>query len=352
MLNLSQLKAKGIYVEGAKGVMAYDTVNGKIKTNFSKTALAMDSALQTTPNVGYPASFFQYIDPQIVEILFGVTNANRIAPEVKQGTWADEYYSFVCEEASGDVTAYSDRTEQVTTEVNYNFQTREQARFETIIQYGNLETDKANQAKIALSSRKQIAGANIIARKQNQFYLFGVSGKINHGLLNSSDLNPSVNPNTITVGGSTYTDFIIADSGALPYLSEKMEEASLLNSRGVEEFYVLMPQKMTREQREECLLYVDSRWNEFYDDDEEEIRSLERNYAVLQYQETVNLCAMSSYGIDMQFCENHKNPIILYFKDYPSANKMIDIVKHHEIDNWAAEFTKKELKKPELVSFP
>ena len=205
MLNLEQLKAKGIYVEGAKGIMAYDTVNGKIKTNFSKTALAMDSALQTTPNVGYPASFFQYIDPQIVEILFGVTNANRIAPEVKQGTFADEYYSFVCEEATGDVTAYSDRTENVTTEVNYNFQTREQARFETIIQYGNLEVEKANQAKIALASRKQIAGANIIARKQNQFYLFGVSGKINHGLLNSSDLNPSINPNSITIGGSTYT---------------------------------------------------------------------------------------------------------------------------------------------------
>jgi hypothetical protein len=165
----------------------------------------MDSALQTTPNVGYPASFFQYIDPQIVEILFGVTNANRIAPEVKQGTWADEYYSFIEQDAAGDVTAYSDRTENVTTEVNYNFQTREQARFETIIQYGNLETDKANQAKIALASRKQIAGANIIARKQNQFYLFGVSGLINHGLLNSSDLNPSINPIQITVGGNNYT---------------------------------------------------------------------------------------------------------------------------------------------------
>ena len=205
MLNLDQLKAKGIYVEGAKGVMAYDTVNGKIKTNFSKTALAMDSALQTTPNVGYPASFFQYIDPQIVEILFGVTNANRIAPEVKQGTWADEYYSFIEQDTAGDVTAYSDRTEQVTTEVNYNFQTREQARFETIIQYGNLETDKANQAKIALASRKQIAGANIIARKQNQFYLFGVSGLINYGLLNDPNLNASINPNSITIGGNTYT---------------------------------------------------------------------------------------------------------------------------------------------------
>jgi hypothetical protein len=205
MLNLDQLKAKGIYVEGAKGVMSYDTVNGKIKTNFSKTALAMDSALQTTPNVAYPASFFQYIDPQIVEILFGVTNANRIAPEVKQGTWADEFYTYTTEEAIGDVTAYSDRTENVTSEVNYEFQTREQARFETILQYGNLEVDKASQAKIALASRKQIAGANIIARKQNQFYLYGVSGKINHGLLNSSDLNPSINPNSITIGGSTYT---------------------------------------------------------------------------------------------------------------------------------------------------
>lgn len=205
MLNLDQLKAKGIYVEGAKGVMAYDTVNGKIKTNFSKTALAMDSALQTTPNVAYPASFFQYIDPQIVEILFGVTNANKIAPEVKQGTWADEFYTYTTEEAIGDVTAYSDRTEQVTSEVNYEFQTREQARFETILQYGNLEVDKANQAKIALASRKQIAGANIIARKQNQFYLYGVSGKINYGLLNDPNLNASINPNSITIGGNTYT---------------------------------------------------------------------------------------------------------------------------------------------------
>ena len=205
MLTLEKLRAKGIYVEGARGVMAYDSVNGKIKTDFSKTKLAMDAAMQTQANVGYPASFFQYIDPQIVEILFGVTNANKIAPEVKQGTWSDEYYSFPCEEAIGGVTAYSDRTENVTTEVNYNFQTREQARFETIVQFGNLEIDKANQAKIALQSRKQIAGANIIARKQNQFYLFGVSGKINHGLLNSSDLNPSINPNTITIGGNTYT---------------------------------------------------------------------------------------------------------------------------------------------------
>ena len=205
MLNLEQLKAKGIYVEGAKGVMAYDTVNGKIKTNFSKTALAMDSAMQTTPNVGYPASLFQYIDPQIVEILFGVTNANRLAPEVKQGTWEQEYYNYAVEERISDVTAYSDRTENVTTEVNYEYNVRELARFQTVIQYGDLEVDKANQAKIALQSCKQLAGADIIARKQNQFYLYGVSNKQNYGILNEPNLNPSINPNSITIGGSTYT---------------------------------------------------------------------------------------------------------------------------------------------------
>ena len=205
MLNLEQLKAKGIYVDGAKGIMAYDTVNGKIKTNFSKTALAMDSAMQTTPNVGYPASLFQYIDPQIVEILFGVTNANRLAPEVKQGSWEQEYYNYAVEERISDVTAYSDRTENVTTEVNYEYNVRELARFQTVIQYGDLEVDKANQAKIALQSRKQLAGADIIARKQNQFYLYGVSNKQNYGILNEPNLNPSINPNSITVGGNTYT---------------------------------------------------------------------------------------------------------------------------------------------------
>ena len=205
MLNLEQLKAKGIYVDGAKGIMAYDTVNGKIKTNFSKTALAMDSAMQTTANVGYPASLFQYIDPQIVEILFGVTNANRLAPEVKQGSWEQEYYNYAVEERISDVTAYSDRTENVTTEVNYEYNVRELARFQTVIQYGDLEVDKANQAKIALQSRKQLAGADIIARKQNQFYLYGVSNKQNYGILNEPNLNPSINPNSITIGGSTYT---------------------------------------------------------------------------------------------------------------------------------------------------
>ena len=211
MLTLEKLKAKGIVFDGAKGVMAYDSVNGHIKTNFSKTKLAMDSALQTIPNIGFPASMFQYIDPQIVEILFAVTNANKLAPEVKQGDWTIELTTFAVEERTGDVTAYSDRTENVTTTVNYEYPVREQVRFQTMIEYGDLEMDKANTAKIALQSRKQLAGADIIARKQNQFYLQGVSGKINYGILNEPNLNASISP--ITVGGNTTWELASKNGG-------------------------------------------------------------------------------------------------------------------------------------------
>lgn len=210
MLDLEKLRKKGIVVEGAKGVMAYDSVNGHIRTNFEKTKLAMDSAMVTTPNVAYPASFFQYIDPQIVEVLFGATNANKLAPEVKQGTWEQEFYNFPVEEVVGDVTAYSDRTENVSTTVNYEFPVRELARFQTVIEYGDLEADKASVAKIALASRKQIAGANIIARKQNQFYLYGVSGKQNYGLLNDPNLNSTVSPITVN-NNTTWTAKTTAD---------------------------------------------------------------------------------------------------------------------------------------------
>lgn len=211
MLDLEKLKAKGIHVAGAKGVMAYDNVGGHIRTNFSKTKLAMDSAMTTTANVAYPASFFQYIDPQIVEILFGVTNANKIAPEVKQGTWEQEFYNFPVEEIVGDVTAYSDRTENVSTTVNYEYPVRELARFQTVIEYGDLEADKANTAKIALASRKQIAGANIIARKQNQFYLYGVSGKQNYGMLNEPNLNASISPIQDANNNTTWSAKTTAD---------------------------------------------------------------------------------------------------------------------------------------------
>lgn len=207
MVTLDDLKAKGIVFSDAKGVMAYDE-NGR--TDFKKTVsnMAMDAALN--PNVGAPASFYQWIDPQIVEVLFGVTNAGKLAGEVKQGDWTQDFYNFPVEEINGGVTAYNDFDETVTTDVNYNYPVRELARFQTNIKYGDLEAEKASVAKIQLASRKQLAAAKVIAQYQNHFYLYGVSGKANYGMLNEPNLNPSVSP--ITIGGnSTWATKTAAD---------------------------------------------------------------------------------------------------------------------------------------------
>ena len=64
-------KERGIVAPYAKGFMAYDSVNGNIRTDYNKTArmLAQDAAI-TPANVGVPSAFTAYIDPKIVQILF------------------------------------------------------------------------------------------------------------------------------------------------------------------------------------------------------------------------------------------------------------------------------------------
>lgn len=207
-------RLRGIIAEGAKGFMAYDSVNGHINVDPARTAkrMAMDAApaALTTPNVGFPAAYYQYLDPRVVEVLFGVKAATRLAAEIKMGDWTTDYANFPVEEITGDVTPYSDFADNVSSEVNYEFPVRELFRFQTVIHFGDLEADKAAAAKIALASRKQYAAAEIIARKSNRFYLFGVKGKQIYGLLNDPNLNASISPISVS-GKSTWADKIAAD---------------------------------------------------------------------------------------------------------------------------------------------
>lgn len=210
MITLQDLKAKGIVFEGARGVMAYDA-NGK--TDFQKTVtnMAMDSALN--PNVGFPGSFFQYVDPQITEVLFGVTNAARLTGgDVKQGSWEQEFYNFPVEEVHGGVTGYNDFDDASSVDVNYNYPVRELGRFQATLKYGDLESAKASVAKIELASRKQLAAAKVIAEYANSFYMHGISGKQNYGILNDPNLNAAISPASIG-GNSTWASKIAANPG-------------------------------------------------------------------------------------------------------------------------------------------
>lgn len=203
-------KERGISGVGLRDFMAFDSVNGKTVLNAQKTKLAMDAALITTPNVGLPPALFQYLNPEVVNVLFAPNNATRLFAERKMGDWTTDFMQFPVEEIAGNVNPYDDYDPAVSTDVNYEFPTRENFRFQTSIKYGDLEVEKAAVAKIALVARKQRAAAAVIAKASNRFYLFGVQGKAVYGLLNDPNLNTVQQP--YTVGGNvTWASKVAAD---------------------------------------------------------------------------------------------------------------------------------------------
>lgn len=164
--------------------------------------MAMDSAAVLQANIGIPVILTTYLDPRIVEVLFAPMNAAKFFAPTKYGSWTDEQAQFSVEEIDGEVTPYADYADNSFSGVNYNFPVRQQLRYQTMIRYGDLETEKASQAKIALVARKQYAAAQIIARNENKFQLYGVKGKMIYGMLNDPNLNASISPISMVKPGT------------------------------------------------------------------------------------------------------------------------------------------------------
>jgi len=200
-------KAKGVSAPFATGFMPYSAQGTQIRTDYIKAAelIAQDSALTTAPNNGIPAYYTAFIDAEVMPILFAVHNATKIAPEERKGDWATQTMIFPVSETVGDVTAYSDFTENSTTDVNFEFPERQNFIFQTNIKYGDRESDIAAKAKLSLVGEKQRGAAFVIANAHNKFYLYGVAGKRTYGLLNDPNLNATITPKTVTVGSDTAT---------------------------------------------------------------------------------------------------------------------------------------------------
>lgn len=189
------------------GFMPFNEVNGQIVTDYDKASktLAQDAAMSTKVNVGVPAAFSTYIDPKVTTTLFAVTNATQLFSEARKGDWTTQYTQFPVEEQLGGVTAYSDFSSGVSSDVNYEFPTRENFVFETVIKYGMREAEMAAKAQLSYAGGKQNAAANIIARAHNRFYLQGVANKQNYGALNDPNLPAAMTPLTVN-GKTTWAD--------------------------------------------------------------------------------------------------------------------------------------------------
>lgn len=148
--------------------------------------------LTTAPNTTVPAEFTGYIDPVVVEILTAPRRARELFSEIKKGDWTTSHERFRVDEPAGRTAPYSDFGQAGTASVNYNWATREQYVFQTLIEYGDYEVAMSSMAKINLASDKQSAAANIIDQDANKFYLLGVANRAIYGLLNDPNLPSAI----------------------------------------------------------------------------------------------------------------------------------------------------------------
>lgn len=166
------------------------------------------------PNTTVPAYMNMYANPRVIEVLTAKRNYRAIAPEVKNGDWTTAFTQFRSLEFTGETTPYQDYDANGQANVNTNFPTRKQYRFQTTLRVGDLEQDMNADAKIDLFAEKQKSAALLLEIAFNKYAFYGVSGVGIYGLLNDPNLNADETPTT-GAGGNTWAlktaDEIMAD---------------------------------------------------------------------------------------------------------------------------------------------
>lgn len=160
--------------------------------NMARATVANDADLITTPNAGILAMFTTYVDPRVIEIAVEPMKAAQIFGETKKGTWVDDNLQFPIAESTGEVSSYDDFGTNGMSGANVNWENRQPYHYQTIVEVGEREVERAGAAKLDWVARKQIAAALVLNKFQNKSYFFGVSGLANYGILNDPSLSASL----------------------------------------------------------------------------------------------------------------------------------------------------------------
>lgn len=196
------LEAAGINIWGAELVLAD---SDPWKTNFG---LAMDAqpGLVTTGSAGMPAFLTTMVDPSLLRVLTAKNKAAEIFGEQKKGSMVDQTIMFPVVESTAEVSAYGDYNNSGRAGVSVNFPQRQSFNYQVIIEYGDLEVERAGLAKIGYASEMKESGVKGLNKYQNRTYFFGVSGLQNYGLLNDPSLSASLTPATKAATGVAWMD--------------------------------------------------------------------------------------------------------------------------------------------------
>lgn len=206
-------------------------VFGESKGWLTDVKLAQDAALTTSPNTTVPAFLFQYVSPDIIEILTAKRAATRVFDEKKVGDWTTANYQYASVENVGSTYAYTDYGDGPSSGINNEWNIRDQYIYQTNITYGDREVDMSATAKIDLIAAKQSAAAEAIAIDSNKFYLQGVAGKRIYGLLNDPNLPVAITPNTVSSAVTWASKLALESGGTAAIYSDVLKMFSALQGQ-------------------------------------------------------------------------------------------------------------------------
>jgi hypothetical protein len=190
-----EFERRGAIIDGAK-LYATD----EIKANY----LAFDAqpALQTAPNSGIPYWLTTYVDPAVYEILFAPTEGAELVGEEKKGDWATTTAMFPTVEHTVEVSSYGDFNENGRASANTNWPQRQSYNFQVMVEYGDLEVERAGLGRVNWIGELQAAASDGLNRYSNLSYFYGVAGLENFGLFNDPNLGAPISPAPKANGGT------------------------------------------------------------------------------------------------------------------------------------------------------
>lgn len=168
--------------------------------------LAMDAqpALVTVPNSGIPAYLTYFTDPDILRILTAPNEGAEIFGEKQKGEWTSTALIFPVVERTYEVSSYGDYNNNGRAGINTNFPERQPYLYQVIVEYGDLEIERAGLAKIGFVAEQKEAAIDGLNKFQNLTYFRGVAGLQNYGALNDPSLYPAITPAPKAAGGTAW----------------------------------------------------------------------------------------------------------------------------------------------------
>ena len=185
----------------------------------SINGMAMDAAYDGfgVASNGVPYQFLVEYTKKPIDQLLNKRAYNQIGSEYQMGNFATQSVELATQSLVGSVSSYGDYSSDPISDINLNWVRRDAYRFETVIQYGDLEVDALSQAKIDAVGGKRYSAAQAIAVALNKLFFFGNSASSGaaitqcYGLLNDPALNPAVAVTGGTWSSRTDATTIIKD---------------------------------------------------------------------------------------------------------------------------------------------